>query len=161
EGVDKGSVVGREGVLTELDRLLSNALRGQRQVIFITGEAGMGKTTLVDAFNRRAVQAKTRIARGQCVEGFGGKEPYYPVLEALGQLARDHDGDTVVEKLAMWAPTWLIQYPALVTPDQREALQREILGATRERMVREICEALEALTADDPLVLVLEDLHWA
>jgi predicted ATPase len=47
----------------------------------------------------------------------------------------------------------------LVTADQREALQREILGATRERMVREICTALEVMTAESPLVLLLEDLH--
>src|SRR5262249_57633279 len=45
-------------------------------------------------------------------------------------------------------------------PEQREALQREILGATRERMVREICEALESLSSKTPLLLVFEDLHW-
>jgi predicted ATPase len=47
-----------------------------------------------------------------------------------------------------------------VKPEQRPALQREIVGATRERMVREICEALEILTASQPLLLVFEDLHW-
>jgi len=47
----------------------------------------------------------------------------------------------VVHTLARQAPTWLIQFPLLVKPEQREALQKEILGATRERMVREICEA--------------------
>src|SRR5262249_40472208 len=49
----------------------------------------------------------------------------------------------------------------LVKPEQREALQRDTVGATRERMVREICETLEAITVDGPLVVVLEDLHWA
>ncbi|HEX2712441.1 MAG TPA: hypothetical protein VHM88_09495, partial [Candidatus Acidoferrales bacterium] len=58
------------------------------------------------------------------------------------------------------APTWLIQFSALVKADQKEALQRETLGATRERMVREICEGLEAMTSENPLVLILEDLHW-
>ena len=62
--------------------------------------------------------------------------------------------------VAKLAPTWLIQFPSLVKADQRTALQKEILGATRERMVREICEALETLTAQDTLVLILEDLHW-
>ena len=41
-----------------------------------------------------------RIARGQCVEGFGGKEAYYPMLEALGQLVRDSDGCRVAQTLA-------------------------------------------------------------
>ena len=102
-----------------------------------------------------------RVVRGQCVEGFGGKEAYYPVLEALGQWVRDVGRwCAVVHTLAKQAPTWLIQFPSLIKAEQREALQKEILGATRERMVREICEALESLTAQDPLVLVLEDLHW-
>src|SRR5262249_18285874 len=119
------------------------------------------KTTLVDVFHQRAVQRENiRIARGQCVEGFGGKEAYYPMLEALGQLTRETEGSPIVHTLATRAPTWLIQLPSLVKADQREALHREILGAPRDRMVREICEALEALTVENPLILVFEDLHW-
>src|SRR4029077_11803546 len=56
--------------------------------------------------------------------------------------------------------TWLVQFPALLTSKQREMLHREILGATRERMLRESGEALETITSEKPLLLVLEDLHW-
>jgi DNA-binding winged helix-turn-helix (wHTH) protein/predicted ATPase len=155
------TIVGREHALAQLDDCLSKALSGQRQVIFITGEAGIGKTTLLDVFHQRATsRPHLRIARGQCVEGFGGKEAYYPVLEALGQLIRDDAGSPVVQILVKRAPTWLIQFSSLVKAEQREALQRETLGTTRERMVREICEALEAVTAENPLILILEDLHW-
>jgi DNA-binding winged helix-turn-helix (wHTH) protein/tetratricopeptide (TPR) repeat protein len=154
-------IVGREASMVQLDGYLTQALKGQRQIIFITGEAGVGKTTLVDEFHQIASRhASLRVIRGQCVEGFGGKEAYYPVLEALGQWVRDASGGAVVHTLAKQAPTWLIQFPSLIKSEQREALQKEILGATRERMVREICEALESLTTHDPLVLVLEDLHW-
>jgi DNA-binding winged helix-turn-helix (wHTH) protein len=155
------TMVGRETALRELHRCLSIALRGQRQVVFVTGEAGIGKTTLVDSFHQQAVRKHTlRIARGQCVEGFGGKEAYYPMLESVGQITRNPDSNPAVQTLAKLAPTWLIQFPSLVKPEQREALQREIMGATRERMVREICEALEAITSEIPLVLIFEDLHW-
>jgi len=99
--------------------------------------------------------------RGQCIEGFGGKEAYYPMLEALGALLQGNEDGALVQLLAKRAPTWLIQFPSLVKAEQRESLQREILGTTRERMVREICEALEAITAQTPLVVILEDLHWA
>jgi DNA-binding winged helix-turn-helix (wHTH) protein/tetratricopeptide (TPR) repeat protein len=154
-------IVGREGAMAELDDYLGQALNSQRQVVFITGEAGIGKTTLVDAFHRAiANRPNLRVIRGQCVEGFGGKEAYYPVLEAIGQWVREASGGQVVQTLAKQAPTWLIQFPSLIKSEQREALQKEIHGATRERMVREICEALESLTAQDPLVVVLEDLHW-
>ncbi len=54
-----------------------------------------------------------------------------------------------------------MQLPWLLEAADRDALQRELLGATRERMLREMAEAVEALTAQAPLVLVLEDLHWS
>src|SRR5215467_3242156 len=153
--------VGRAGPLGELQAAFKKAVRGQRQIIFVAGEPGIGKTTLVDSFHRHVSrQGNIRTARGQCVEGFGGKEPYYPMLDALGQLTRISHADTVVQTLAKRAPTWLIQFPSLVRPEQRDALQREILGATRERMVREICEALESLSSEALILLVFEDLHW-
>ncbi|HET7107457.1 MAG TPA: AAA family ATPase [Candidatus Acidoferrum sp.] len=154
-------MVGREGAMAELEDFLGRAMNSQRQVVFITGEAGIGKTTLIDAFHQTvAHRPNLRVIRGQCVEGFGGKEAYYPVLEAIGQWVREASGGQVAQTLAKQAPTWLIQFPSLIKAEQREALQKEIHGATRERMVREICEALETLTAQDALVLVLEDLHW-
>jgi DNA-binding winged helix-turn-helix (wHTH) protein/tetratricopeptide (TPR) repeat protein len=154
--------VGRDHELAALDGHLRKALLGQRRIVLVTGEAGVGKSTLLDAFEQRlAGHDGMRIARGQCVEGFGGKEAYYPILDAFGQLIRGSDSEGIIKILASQAPTWLIQFPSLLEAEQREALRREILGATRERMVREICEALELLTATDPLVLVLEDLHWA
>ena len=155
-------MVGRERALAKLQEHLDRALRGQRQVVFVTGEAGVGKTTLVDVFHRQAAGDRPglRIARGQCVEGFGGKEAYYPLLEAIGKLVRDTNDRSVFGIVAKLAPTWLIQFPSVVKPEQREALQREIFGSTRERMVREICEAIEAMTETNPLLLILEDLHW-
>ena len=155
-------IVGRNTQLDELRNCLQRALGNQRQVVFITGETGIGKTTLVDEFLRRAAAAfpAMRIARGQCVEGYGGKEAYYPMLEAVGQLCSGSGGDTVVQALSAQAPTWLVQFPALVSNKQREILQQEMVGATRERMLREIGEALETITSDKPLLLVLEDLHW-
>jgi predicted ATPase/DNA-binding winged helix-turn-helix (wHTH) protein len=154
-------LVGRGAALHDLDRYLSKVLSGRRQVVFVVGEPGIGKTSLVDAFQRAAASGvNVAIARGQSVEGFGGKEPYYPLLEALGLVARGPSGTAVVDALATYAPTWLIQFPSLIRADQQAALQREILGATRERMVRELCEALEVITQTVPLVLILEDLHW-
>jgi DNA-binding winged helix-turn-helix (wHTH) protein/tetratricopeptide (TPR) repeat protein len=155
------TIVGREGALEQLKQALGEALHGQKQIAFITGEAGIGKTTLVDVFHQGAAfGGNVRIARGQCVEGFGGKEAYYPILEALGHLLREAGADSIMQSLARRAPTWLVQFPSLVRPEQRDALEKEIIGATRERMVREICEALESITAQDPLILILEDLHW-
>src|SRR6202522_651525 len=156
-------VVGRDIQLDELRNCLRKSLGSQRQVVFITGETGIGKTTLADEFMRRAATdySGIRIARGQCVEGYGSKEAYYPMLEALSQLCNGSGGDKVVQILSTQAPTWLVQFPALVRREQRDTLQREILGATRTRMLREIGEALEIISSEKILLLVLEDLHWA
>ncbi len=154
--------VGRSEEFASLESSLQRALRGARQIIFITGESGLGKTTLVRAFLRRVQQtAGLRIGWGQCIQQRGAGEAYLPVLEAFGRLCREPRGGEVVELLARQAPAWLVQMPWLVAPEQREALQRRALGATRERMLREMVEAIEALTASAPLVLVLEDLHWS
>jgi len=157
-------LVGRNTELEQLRGSLRRALHGERQLVFVTGEPGIGKTALVDEFQRQAAADTSglRMARGQCVEGYGGKEPYYPILEALGQLCHGPAADSVVvQVLAAQAPTWLVQFPALVKRERREMLQREILGATRERMLREIADALETITSENPLLLVFEDLHWA
>src|SRR5262245_40312023 len=152
----------RHAARGRLDHFLERATQGKRQVVFVTGEAGVGKTTFVDLFVQRAgLLPDLQIARGQCIEGFGGQEAYYPMLEAIDQLIRASDDTRLVQTLATRGPTWLLQFPSLVKAEQREALQRDTAGATRERMVREVCDTLEAITADRPLVLVLEDLHWA
>jgi DNA-binding winged helix-turn-helix (wHTH) protein len=156
-------LVGREGALTELSQCMRSAIAARLQIVFITGEAGIGKTALAEAFQRHvaASNATMLVARGQCVEGFGSKEPFFPVLTAVGELCAGPDAARVVETLATHAPTWLVQFPALVTQQHRELLRQEILGATRVRMLREICQALEAIAARTPLLLVFEDLHWA
>src|ERR1700733_5219265 len=155
-------LVGRNTQLGELRNCLLATLASQHQVVFITGEPGIGKTSLVDEFLRRAAIdfPAMRIARGQCVEGYGGKEAYYPILEMLSHLSGIPGGNMVVQTLSTQAPTWLVQFPALIKNEQREMLQREIPGATRERMLREIGEALETIASEKPLLLVLEDLHW-
>jgi DNA-binding winged helix-turn-helix (wHTH) protein len=155
-------LVGRSAALAAMRDYLAEASRGQRQFVSVTGEPGIGKTALVDEFRRQAgAQVRgLRVAVGQCVEGFGSQEGYYPMLEALGQLCRGPERDSVVDTLASQAPTWLVQFPALLKHEHRQTLQRELLGATRPRMLREIGDALETITAASPLLLIFEDLQW-
>jgi len=157
----RDTLVGREARISELQEHLEQASRGHRRLVFITGEPGIGKTSLVDTFAVRVGGESTvRVIRGQCVEGFGGKEAYYPVLEAFGSVLQTPARRELIRTLATEAPTWLIQFPSAITPQQDETLRRELVGATRERMVRELCDALETLTAENPLILILEDLQW-
>jgi len=153
-------VVGREDALSRMRSWIGRMLGGERQIVFVTGEAGIGKTSLVDTFARSiASDRNIRIGRGQCLEQYGTSEAYLPVLEAIGRLCREQP--QLVDVLRTHAPMWLLQMPSLLSASDREVLSREVFGATRERMLREMGEALEAMTADMPLVLVLEDLHWS
>ena len=151
------ALVGRQRELERLQNGFEKAIAGDRRIVFIVGEPGIGKTALVDSF-LKAVNGRALIAHGQCSEQYGASEPYMPVLEALSRLCRGPGREHLVELLARQAPTWLAQMPWLVDTARREALQKETFGATRERMLREIAEAVETL---GPLVLVLEDLHWS
>jgi len=155
-------MVGREAILALLQHWLERAQEGTRQIVFVTGEPGIGKTTVVEAFVQRlSTHPRLRMAQVRCLAHYGVGEPYMPILEALGQLCQPPEGHAVVTLLTRVAPTWLLQMPWPLSDDDTERLQRLTLGATPQRMLREIVQALEALTATRPLVLVLEDLHWS
>lgn len=151
------SIVGRDGELGRLRGLLSEAEAGTRRIVFVSGEAGIGKTALVEAFVGSAAVAEWLVGRGQCIEQHGAGEAYMPVLEALGRLCRQPGGDHLVRLLAECAPSWLAQLPWLSPGPEAGRAQ----NATAERMLREIVEALEAAAQPRPLVLLLEDLHWS
>ncbi len=154
--------VGRDAELARLHALLETAAGGQRRLAFVTGEAGIGKTELVETFLAELRTSNgLRIGRGQCVEHYGATEPYLPLLEAVGRMGREPGGEALVHILKRYAPTWLAQLPALLSDEDLEAVQRRAQGTTRERMLRELAEAFDALGMDVPLVVVLEDLHWS
>ena len=85
-------LVAREDELATLHQWFAQALQGERHLGFITGEAGIGKTTLVDTFvTQLAGQAPLWLGHGQCIEQYGTGEAYLPLLEALGQMGRAPD----------------------------------------------------------------------
>jgi hypothetical protein len=118
------------------------ACSGKRALVWVAGEPGIGKTTLIEHFVGGL--GEIACARGQCVEHDGGGEPYLPVLEALAQLCRADSA--VPDLLRAVAPTWLLQLPWLSTADERDALRRELAGVRPDRMLREMGEVLDRYT---------------
>jgi len=131
--VSVAELVGRDEEVLRLQQLAQLAANGQRQLLFITGGAGIGKTSLINALrevsNVRSLQ--DCIACGHCVEGLSEKEDYYPVWEALGQYrgSTDHEGG--------------------------------LARRTLEDRPGELCEALEELARETLFILVIEDIQWA
>ena len=115
--------------------------------MFVTGEPGIGKTTLVEMFLAHLrTDRRVRIGRGQCLEQYREGEPYLPILEAFGRLCSDPGGAPIKALLSRCAPTWMIQMPGLLSSEEIASLQQRIQGANQQRMLREMADALEALT---------------
>ncbi len=151
-----GIFIGREQALTRLQDAWQRAGQGLRAIVWVAGEPGIGKSTLIARFC--AGLPDTLWIRGQCVQLHGAGEPYLPVLEAIAELCRRDE--EAVSLLRRVAPTWLLQLPWLCSPAQRETLLHELVGAHPQRMLREMSEFLDCYTARRPLLLITEDLHW-
>jgi DNA-binding winged helix-turn-helix (wHTH) protein len=150
------AIVDRDAEMCRLRALFELAAAGQRQVVFIAGGTGIGKTALLDAFLLDAESlAPAIIGRGQCVEAIGRKEEYYAVMEALSQLCASPDGERACRILARMAPLWL------PTGSDVANGSAPATHAGTERLPGELCAALEELAIEKPLLLVFEDVHWA
>jgi DNA-binding winged helix-turn-helix (wHTH) protein/predicted ATPase len=153
-------LVGRAAEMAQLEKRVQIAASGRRQLVFVTGEPGIGKSALVNAFTEVLDANTARIALGQCLDHHGVGEPYLPLIEALTRLATSADGSLIRVTIATHAPSWLALMPSLWTKAQRSGMEARS-RATQERMLRELTSAIEAIAANELLVLVLEDIHWS
>jgi len=157
-------LVGREAELSRLDTLLEQAIEGSGCEVFITGDLGIGKTALVEGFFRRARRRHESLilVRGRCVEQYGAGEAYLPFLDAAGTLLVGRGREAAVTLFRTYAPTWCLQLPAVAAlSEERAELQGQTIGATKERMLREMGDVFEAAAATSPVVGLVEDLQWA
>lgn len=159
DDVERAAIVARDDEIARLDALLARAKAGRRQVVFVTGEAGAGKTTIVEHFLDRVARlgegGAAVVLHGQCLETTGPHEPYLPLLDGLERLCRDSRwGEHVVAVLRRCAPSWVAQMPTL-------AASPDAAPPAPGSMLRELVTAIDELARERPLVLVLEDAHWA
>jgi tetratricopeptide (TPR) repeat protein len=155
--------VGREAELAWLEERLAAAIAGTGSIAFVTGEWGVGKTTLVGEFLRRvrARRGPLTVAVGRCVESQGPEEALLPFRDALGRLLMSRGRDAATELVRTYAPTMAAQHPTALLPDPDGALHRRAVGATKERLISEVGDFFEAACRLFPIVLYLEDLQWA
>jgi DNA-binding winged helix-turn-helix (wHTH) protein len=156
-------VVGRDDELRRLEALWREARLGRSRIAFVTGEPGIGKTTLVDAAVRALAHHTPGmwVARGSCIEHHGHDEAYVPMLTALDEIVTGPRGEHALATLRRCAPTWLVQMPWHLDAGDHERLEHALLGTTAGRMLREGLALIRSLATDRPLLLVLEDLHWS
>ena len=154
-------VVGRASELQTLSEAWRRASAGQRQVVFVIGEPGMGKTTLTDAFVRRLAVGDSGSAPSLIAHGSAR------AARAASCFAGDRGVGAAWCSVRQWSgpdcgatpPVASPELPGARSPTNARPLERRLGFTNRERMLREMATLVAALPA--PLVLILEDLHWS
>jgi len=161
--------IGRARELDVMRTAFASVRQGRGRLIAVAGEAGIGKTTLTESFIAEQSRSTSfRLAHGRCSERVAGTEAYLPWLEALDTMRRHTPtgsragGEAMAAMIRRLAPTWHAQLAPLDSGHGSDAtIAASLRGASQERLKRELTGLLEAAAREQPLVVVLEDLHWA
>ena len=157
----RATAVGHGADLEVLAGRYDDVVAGHGHLLAITGEPGIGKTTLIEnalvAFSGRDVAPL--IARGRCSERLAGAEAYLPILEALDSAASGEHHLAMQALIDRHAPSWGAM--RAVTPDGASGEVTRAVASSQERLKREMSTLLAEISRRRPLVLVLEDVHWA
>src|SRR4051812_32811965 len=154
-------VVGRGTELAELEAALADSAAQKPSIVFVAGESGVGKTRLLSEFERRARASSppARVLGGDCVELGEGELPYAPLVAALRPLAREQD--PVVAHLPEATRGELGALVPGLAPARSEWQPGERDDAAQGRLFEALLALLDALGRDQPLLLSIEDIHWA
>jgi serine/threonine protein kinase/predicted ATPase len=154
--------VRREAELAALHAAFAVAEAGHGSLVCVTGEPGIGKTTLVEDFlNELTGQARACVlARCHCSERLAGTEAYSPVLDALGNLLRSAASKPVSRLLKVLAPTWHAQ-AAPVPEEARSGVAAASRALSQPAMLREFTNFLQEASRLAPIILFVDDIHWA
>lgn len=155
--------VGREEERAELRACFNKTVQGQGVLVCVTGEPGIGKTTLVEDFltDLNLNGEPSTVARGRCSERLAGAEAYMPFLEALDYLLRSDAGEHAARIMKLVAPTWYAHVAPLSQDGPADEVKTDIKMASQERMKRELSAFLQEISQIKPLLLFIDDLHWA
>jgi DNA-binding CsgD family transcriptional regulator/tetratricopeptide (TPR) repeat protein len=155
-GAMRRRFVGRAAELAALQAALAEAGEGRPRTVLVGGEAGVGKTRLVAELAETAGERGTLVAAGGCVELTAGTAPYLAFTEALRDLGRAA-GPRAWERMRASAPPEL----AGVLPGASGEPVVRADAAAQARLLGQAHDLLAEAASTAPLLLVLEDVHWA
>lgn len=148
--------------LMKLQEAFQQASNGERRLIFLHGEQGIGKTTLLDMFLTKTQHPELAVLLARCVQMREAAEPFLPLLEALELHCREPYGRFLIERLNQLAPSWLYQMLNVLDHDEIAMLQPKVTHINTGRMLREGADFFEALCNNDSIfILILDNAHWS
>src|SRR5918994_7185747 len=150
--------VGRTAELDLLEGALERAAAGRPAFTFVGGESGVGKTRLLREFERRAGERGAHVLLGQCMELGGAQIPYAPLVAALRPLAR---GLAALDVETLPAATRNALAELLPELGGTGTRADEEPRARQGRLFEALLALLERLGRSGPVLLAIEDLHWA
>jgi DNA-binding CsgD family transcriptional regulator len=150
-------LVGRGEYLAVLDAALARARDAVPSTVIVGGEAGIGKTRLISEFAARAAEAGTRVLAGACLDMGTEGLPFAPFSAVLRELVRDMGADGVAGLL----PGHATREVARLLPEFGAMEEETDASAARARLFEQILALLERLADERPVMLVIEDAHWA
>jgi len=159
--VSSPDVVGRAAELADLDAALSRAAGGASSLVLVGGDSGVGKSRLVEELIARAAAAGMRTMTGQCVELSEGEIPFAPVVSALRRLAREMDEDDFAAVLGPARQELTRLFPELESSSEAAPEVLTLGSIGQARLFELLLGVLERLGSESPVLLVIEDLHWA
>jgi tetratricopeptide (TPR) repeat protein len=154
------AVVGRDAELAALEDALAQVGEGGSAVLLLVGEAGIGKTRLVQELTSRPVASGFAILRGDAVDLAGAALPYDPIVGAL-ERANGPALESALGRLPDEARAELARLLPGVAPDRWVEAGAVDEQSAPARLFRLLGRLLRELARDAPTLLVIEDLHWA
>ena len=161
-GVASARFVGRSAELGRLEAAFAHASSGAPVTVCVGGEAGVGKTRLVNEFAARVRQTGGRVLLGGCIELGEGALPFAPVAEALRGLGRELEPAALDELTGPGRPMLARLLPELgQVPAEPTSVGLTAGPSAQARLFEAVLALLERLAGRSPTVLVVEDVHWA
>ena len=153
--------VGREREMAEATTALTAALHGQRQLLLLAGEPGIGKTRLAETLARQASLNGAQVYWGRCFE-WEGAPPYWPWIEVLRAYIESLEPALLVGQLGTTGPFLTQIIPELAGMlDDLPPLPPMDPDQARFRLFDAVARCLRQAASQQPFVAVLDDLHWA
>ena len=153
-------IVGRDLERDVLMRAFETAEGGRGTLVCISGEAGMGKSALVDSFIAKlgADRRRCLVGSGRSSQRLAGAEAYAPLLEALNQQLRSDRTGRFGREMKQLAPSW---HALIVSATESAATELLPRAHSQDRMKQELYALFQRVGREYPLVVLFEDFHWA